>query len=317
MNIIVTGGCGFIGSHIVDELLRRAGKHDNIIIIDNLFSGKEANIAEAEKDERIKFHQLGLVTGGVAVERLFDEYHPDAVFHLAAAAKIPWCSANPEASQAINVGATLHLLELSRKYKVKAFVYSSSSSIYGTVEEQVPIQNNRGPKPISLYGLQKYTSERLCSIYGMNNWLPTMSLRYFNVYGSARQSLDGPYANVMMAFIRDFKEKGKVIIYGTGDQKRDFVHVSDVVEANMLAAGYLLNKQGAFGQALNIGTGVAVSINEIAELFKYPVMYAPRRIEDPPYSCADMTETENVLDFHALVGLKQGIYKLMEDVEGK
>lgn len=306
MVALVSGGCGFIGSHLVDQLIDLGHK---VVVVDNLSTGKIQNL-----NENALFYNIDIRNHDFLKE-LFETQKFDVVFHLAAMAKIPWCTEHPLESHEINVTATLHLLELSRMYGIKAFVYSSSSSVYGEVKTEEPIKETQPIAPISLYGLQKFASEHLCTLYGMFGFVPTVSLRYFNVYGTNRQSPDGPYANVMSAFIRDYKKNGRVTIFGDGKQKRDFVHVLDVARANIQAAEAVMRQDIGWGNVYNVGTGQVQSIQGIAEILGYSFGYGPARQEDPRYSCADMRKTEGdgILKVH--MDLEKGIKILLQSYE--
>lgn len=300
---LVTGGLGFIGSHLVDLLI---GKGHKVIVIDDLSNGTLDNLNK---------EAIPAITSILApdIEDIFKAHKISHIFHLAANARIPECTLNPVDTFKANVLGTLKLLELAKKYKVRSFVYSSSSSVYGTVGYTRPIiEINVRPNPISMYGLQKYQAEQLVTMYASIYDVPTVSLRYFNVYGTKRQRADGAYPNVMSSFIRDYKKFGNVTIYGDGEQKRDFVHVYDVIEANWRASQ---NARKLTGAVVNVGTGTATSINEIAKIFGFPTRYENGRKEDPSYSCASTEYLKEILDMDNFVTLKQGIKLLKESYE--
>jgi len=302
MTSLVTGGAGFIGSHLVDHLIENGHK---VVVLDNLSSGKKSNINP--KAIFCKYDINDQIVRGIFATHKFDY-----VFHLAANAKIPECTEKPMETFETNVLGTLHLLQLSKEYQVKAFIYSSSSSIYGRVSLKRKIREVVPANPISMYGLEKYQAEQLVRIYAPIYGVPTISLRYFNVYGTSRQSADGPYANVFSAFIRDYKKYGKVSIFGDGWQERDFVHVYDVVQANLLAAQFAKKYSG---EVINLGSGNAVSINTIASRLGFPVEYKEARKEDPLYSCAQTQHVEKLLGIKKFIPLEEGIDILLKSYE--
>ncbi len=299
----VTGGAGFIGSHLVDLLVSKGHK---VVIIDNLSSGSQLNV-----HKKAKLCVFDILDKN-AMRALFAQHKPTYVFHLAANAKILECSDKPLETFDVNVVGTLRLLELSKEYKVRSFVYSSSSSVYGEVKEQSPITENQAVDPISMYGMQKLQAEQLVRLYAKLYKLPTVALRYFNVYGSSRQSTDGPYPNVFASFIKDMKTYGKVTIYGDGMQQRDFVHVNDVALANLLAAR---KAQKISGSTINIGTGKATNINTISYMLDFPAIYKEKRKEDPKFSLADNKLSKKLLGMSKYITLKDGIKLLKESYE--
>lgn len=301
---LVTGGAGFIGSNLVDLLVER-GHH--VIVVDDLSYGKKENV---NPKAVLYNHSIN----NPEINNLFETFKIDYIFHLAANAKIPDCTDRPVETFDTNVFGTLRLLQLARKYKVKAFVYSSSSSIYGEVKGAGPIDEKTSANPMSMYGLQKYQSEQLVTLAAKVYGVPAISLRYFNVYGTSRQSAEGAYPNVMSAFIRDNIMKGAVTIYGDGEQKRDFVHVYDVAQANLKAAE-ILSHPCFKGEVINIGTGKATSVNEVAKLLGYPAEHAEARKEDPKYSCANNTKAKKMLGMKHFISLEEGIKILLKSYE--
>lgn len=305
--VLVTGGAGFIGSHLVDALIELGYK---VVVVDNLSNGKKAHVNS-------KAIGITMDIGNAKVRALFAKYKPEYVFHLAANAKISDCTDRPVDTFKVNVLGTLYLLQLAREYEVKGFIYSSSSSVYGEVKVKEPINEETKTKPISIYGLEKLQAEQLVSICASVYKLPTISLRYFNVYGTSRQRPTGAYPNVFSAFIRDNKEKGKVTIYGDGKQERDFIHVYDVAQANIMAMELLRRKHPCFyGEVFNIGTGETNSVKEIArELGIEKIQYKKARKGDPRYSCADVKKAKKVLGFRSGINLIEGIDILLKSYE--
>jgi UDP-glucose 4-epimerase len=294
MKILVTGGAGFIGSHLVDALIEA---DHSVVVVDNLSTGKRENL-----NYKAKFFQVDIANNDLRLDEVFREEGIEFVYHLAAAAKIPWCIKHPFESHKINVNATLKLLELSKEFKVKGFVFSSSSSVYGELPPNIYGKESAPVSPISVYGLQKYTSEQYAKYYAQYLGVPTASLRYFNVYGTSRQSPDGPYPNVFTAFYRDRKEKGTITIYGDGHQMRDFVHVHDVVQANLACL-----KKPLTGDIFNVGTGKSTAIDVIAMYFDCAVNYTEKREGDPLWSGADIAYIDHKLNWKPTIDLKKGL----------
>ena len=290
MKILVTGGAGFIGSHLVDSLVENGYE---VAVIDNLSTGKKENV-----NPKAEFHQLDISRDGGKIDKLFKREKFDYVYHLAAMARIPECLDKPIESFSINTLATLFLLQMSRLYGVQGFVFSSSSAVYGEVLTERPISEDERLQPISLYGLHKLASEQMVLMYHKFYGLKASALRYFNVYGTKRQSAEGAYPNVFSAFGRD-KE---LTIFGDGEQKRDYVHVFDVVRANLA----FIDKP-AWGEVFNVGTGETHTVNEVAGFFSNKkAVHQPARVGDPRYSCADVGRASKELGFKAETTFEKG-----------
>ena len=303
MKCLVTGGAGFIGSHLADSLIEDG--HE-VFIIDNLSNGKRSNV-----NPKAVFHRLDIFADRGKIERLFKKEKFDYVFHLAAMARIPECLDKPIESFHVNVTATLNLLQLARECAVSGFVFSSSSSVYGEVAPIAEDLEKHGHggisedtplKPISLYGLHKLAAEQLVLMYAKFYGLRASALRYFNVYGTSRQNPEGAYPNVFAAFGRDSKH-GEITIFGDGEQRRDYVHVYDVVKANKAFITH-----PAWGQVFNVGTGKTRTVNEIARYFPdaKPVHLAAR-VGDPRFSCAEVSRAKQEIGFEAQVSFEEGI----------
>ncbi len=294
MKVIVTGGAGFIGSHIVDELISRGNE---VHVLDNLSGGKEENI-----NSKATFHKVDV--------RNLEEILPffvgaEAVFHLAALPEVQYSIENPEETNEINIGGTQNVLIASQKAGVKKLIYSSSCAVYGE-QEKLPMVETDLPKPKSPYGLQKYVGEHFCRIWSEIYGVPTVSLRYFNVYGP-RQKSTGAYASVIMRFLKQKKEGGKMTITGDGLQTRDFTHVKDVVNANLKA---LESSKVGKGEVLNIGTGIQKSVLEIAKLIGGEFEFLPPRIE-LLHARADITKAKEFLDWEP----KENFEKSLEELK--
>jgi UDP-glucose 4-epimerase len=245
---VVTGGAGFIGSHLAEELVRRGYR---AIVVDDLSSGKLANI-EPFRDE-IEFVHAS-VTDGTALLKAFDG--ADYVFHLAAIASVPRSIEDPATSLEVSVSGTLNVLLAAIKNGVKKVVLASSSAVYGD-SPGLPKREDMAPCPVSPYALGKLTAENYCSVLGGVYHLPTACLRYFNVYGP-RQDPGSQYAAVIPRFITGVLTGSPPVIFGDGEQTRDFVFVADVVAANLLVA------ESDLCGTFNISGGAAITMNQLA-----------------------------------------------------
>lgn len=303
--ILVTGGAGFIGSHIVDRLLKEGFE---VTVLDNLSNGRRENIAHHEN--RKDFHFIkGDIRDVALVRKLIGDV--DAVLHEAALVSVPRSIENPLLTNEINVIGTLNLLEACRDANVRRFIYASSTAIYGDTEK-LPIHERLTPHPVSPYAVSKLAAENYVKIYHKVYGFNTVCLRYFNVYGS-RQTYNS-YSGVITVFINRLLKNEAPIIYGDGEQTRDFVHVQDVVEANMLA----LTKKTAIGETFNIATGTLTTINQLATMLQQIMnktdlkpVYASPRPGDIKHSYADITKAKKLLQYKPRVSLKDGLVKLV------
>lgn len=298
--VIVTGGAGFIGSHIVDALVERDFA---VHVVDNLSSGTRENV-----NPRATLHVVDMCDAA-ALEEVFVSVGTGeiaAVFHLAALPQVQYSIDHPDETHRVNVGGMINVLMASAKHGVKKLVYSSSTAIYGD-QEVSPIHEELIAHPKSPYALQKYEGELLVRLWSELYSLPAVSLRYFNAYGS-RQSATGAYPSAIMKFL-ELKRAGKPLtIVGTGKQTRDFVHVRDIVRANMLAMD---NTKVTDGDVFNIGSGVAISVNELAALIGGPVEYIAPRVEIE-HSLADFSKARRILGWEPKVRFEEGITELKE-----
>lgn len=248
--VLVTGGAGFIGSHLAGEL----AKENEVIIIDDLSTGTLENIRELIKKENVNFIKGSITDCDILKENFKDI---DFVFHLAALASVPESIKDPMACNSVNINGTLNVLMASRDNRVKKVIYTSSCAVYGD-PEVMPVSETSPLNPKSPYAVAKLTGEYYCNVFRDIFNLPVISLRYFNVYGP-RQNPMSEYAAVVPKFISNVMKDKPPIIYGDGLQTRDFVFVKDVVRANILAA--LSEESGSF----NIGSGISTSIAGLAE----------------------------------------------------
>lgn len=293
MKCLVTGGAGFIGSNLVDALV---GLGFNVHIIDNLSNGKRENI-----HKKATLHVLD-ITDLKAIKPIFKG--AKYVFHLAALPRVQYSIENPSQTNQTNVEGTLNVLISSVDAKVKRVIYSASSSAYGD-QKVMPLKENMTPSPKSPYGLQKYLGELYCRLWYQVYGLPTVSLRYFNVYGP-KYSSEGAYALVIGKFLKQRSAGKALTVTGDGKQTRDFTHVRDVVRANILA---MKSSKVGKGEVLNIGAGNNQTINRVAELVGGPVKYIPSRLE-PKHTLADNSLARRLLGWQPKVKFEEGIAEL-------
>lgn len=305
MKVLVTGGAGFIGSHLVDGLLARG---HSVTVLDDLSSGTMDNLKTHKDKSSFQFIQGDIRDAG-AVKRALAGV--DAVIHEAAMISVPLSVKDPEFARSVNVDGTLTLLKASLGHGVKRFVFASSCAVYGE-QVELPISENAPLQPLSPYASSKLSAEKNCLAFHEREGLETVCLRYFNVYGP-RQTF-GEYAGVMMKFFERLRSDQPPIIYGDGEQTRDFVYVSDVVDATLLA----LKHEGVAGEVINIGTGRGVNINELCEIFLKatgkshfkPIHEAPR-VGDIRHSRADITKARKLLGYGPKISLEEGVGKLL------
>jgi len=309
MKVLVTGGAGFIGSHLVDGLLARG---HSVTVFDNLSSGTMDNLKTHTGKPAYRFIQ-GDIRDAEAVERALAGV--DAVIHEAAMISVPLSVKNPEFARSVNVDGTLTLLKASLGHGVKRFVYVSSCAVYGE-QAELPISENAPLQPLSPYASSKLAAEKNCLAFHEREGLETVCLRYFNVYGPRQTT--GEYAGVMMKFLERLHTDQPPIIYGDGEQTRDFIFVGDVAEATLLA----LERKGVAGEVMNIGTGEATSINKLCEVFLRLVgkselkpIYEVPRGGDIKHSLADITKAKKILSFKPKTSLEEGVKKLWEALE--
>jgi len=279
---IVTGGAGFIGSNLVDKLVDMGIE---VHIIDDLSTGFEKNI-----NPKAIFHKIDIST--LNPDLAWYEFRDtDVVFHLAALARVQPSIENPIPFDNVNVSGTLRMLKLAHNLGVKRFVYSASSSCYGNATK-FPTPEEHSTNPLSPYGLQKYVGEQYCKMFSEVYNLDTVSLRYFNVYGE-RMSLEGAYKLAIPIFADQMLNGKPLTINNDGEQRRDFIYVGDVVNANILAA---TNPEDLKGESFNIGNGNNYSVNELADMFGGEKLYGNKVIE-PFQTLADNSKALLMLDW--------------------
>jgi len=283
---LVTGGAGFIGSNLVDALIEKGW---SVVVIDNLVAGKRENVhPDAE------FHQVD-IRNLEAIVPLFKGI--DYVFHLAALPRVQPSIQNPILFHDVNVNGMLHVLIAARDAGVKKLVYSASSSAYGD-QTQMPLHEEMKPNPMSPYALHKHIGELKAKLFYDVYGVPTVSLRYFNVYGK-RQPIEGAYTLVMGIFTRQRLAGEPLTIVGDGEQRRDYTSVIDIVRANIMAAES--DKVGK-GEVINIGRGNNYSVNEVAEMIGGPTVSLPSRLE-PRETLAHNLRAKELLGWEPTVDL--------------
>jgi UDP-glucose 4-epimerase len=295
--ILVTGGAGFIGSHLVEELL---AQNHQVIVLDNLSTGKVENIKPFLN--KIKFVRKDIRKLGF--EKLFRDV--EYIFHLAANPFVQDSIDHPILTYQINVNGTLNILEMARKFDVKNVIFASASSVYGDVpKNKLPLKETMIPNPKSPYALWKLHCEQLCQFYTKFYSLKTVCLRYFNVFGP-NQYPEPKRAAVVAIFIKKILNDEQPIIYGDGSQSRDFVFVKDVIQANILA---MKAKEGIY----NVGSGNKTTINELVEKINgilgkdIKPIYKKERIGDVLHAFADITKAKRVLGYKPQYKLEEGL----------
>ncbi len=249
MNILVTGGAGFIGSHLVDELINKKNK---VAVIDNLSTGRKDNLSK-----QVDFFKIDIVDKK-NIEKIFNKFKPDVVYHLAAQKDVRYSVKNPDIDAQINILGSLNLIKLSLKYQIKKFIFVSSGGAIYDENENLPFTENSKVKPLSPYGLAKYTIDQYLEIFQNTNNFPFVSLRLANVYGPRQDPLGE--AGVVAIFFNTLKNNKQPHLNGGGKQTRDFVYVKDVVNAL-----WQVSQFPVFG-IYNIGTGIPTSIAELLKL---------------------------------------------------
>lgn len=306
--VLVTGGAGFIGSHLVDRLMSEGF---DVVVLDDFSSGRRENLS-------VHFGKPNfcLVEGDVRdkadVKRALEGV--DVVFHLAAIVSVDFSVKDPLLVNEVNVGGTLNVLRESLKAGVKRFVYASSCAVYGE-PVNLPVNEEHPARPMSPYGVSKIAAEYYCRVFCGVYGLESVCLRFFNVYGS--RQVVGPYSGVIMKFIDRMKRGEEPIIYGDGEQTRDFVFVGDVVDACLRA----MHCKNCVGDVVNVGSGVETSINRLAEVLigvfdvrDVKPVYAKARAGDIGRSYADLSKAEGLLGYKSKTSLKEGLAVLLREL---
>ena len=304
MRYVVTGGAGFIGSNTVEELVRRS---HSVVVLDDLSSGKEDNLAEL----RTKITFIKGSIGDIEVVRKA-MHEAEFVLHLAARTSVPRSVKDPIETNRINIDGALNVLVAARDAKVKRVVFAASSSAYGETPT-LPKVETMQPEPISPYGVTKFVGELYAQTFGRCYGMENVSLRYFNIFGP-RQDPSSPYSGVLAKFCTAYLEESQPVIFGDGEQTRDFTYVENAVQANLLAC----EAPNVSGKVFNIGTGARFSLNQTVELLskisgkQLQVKYDLPRDGDIRDSLADITLARQFLGYHPQVGFEEGLGRTFE-----
>jgi nucleoside-diphosphate-sugar epimerase len=304
MRYVVTGGAGFIGSNTVDELVKRG---HSVVVLDDLSAGKEENLAEVR-------NKITLMKGSITdIEFVRKAMHEaEYVLHLAARTSVPRSVKDPIESNRINIDGTLNVLVAARDAKVKRIVFAASSSAYGETPTLPKVETMR-PMPISPYGVTKFVGELYLQTFGRCYGLENVCLRYFNVFGP-RQDPGSPYSGVLAKFCTAFLEETQPLIFGDGQQTRDFTYVDNAVQANLLAC----EAPNVSGKVFNVGVGGRISLNQVVELLAkisgrhLEVKYDPARDGDIRDSQADIAQARELLGYDPQVDFEEGLRRTFE-----
>jgi nucleoside-diphosphate-sugar epimerase len=312
MRYLVTGGAGFIGSNIVDELVRRGHQ---VTVLDDLSAGKESNLADVRGKIDLR---IGSITDLADVQSAC--HGADYVIHLAARTSVPRSVQNPVETNHVNIDGTLNVLVAARDAKVRRFVYAASSSAYGETPA-LPKTEAMQPNPISPYGITKYVGELYAGVFGRVYGLENVCVRYFNVFGP-RQDPTSQYSGVLSRFMLAVIEGQPLVVYGDGEQSRDFTFIENIVNETLRAC----EAKGASGMVFNGGTGARITLNQVLKLLekatgkKIQAKYDPPRTGDIRDSQADVSLARKVLGYEPRVHFEEGLQRTWEwykDVYGK
>jgi nucleoside-diphosphate-sugar epimerase len=301
MRYLVTGGAGFIGSNIVDELVQRG--HE-AVVLDDLSAGKESNLADVRGKIDLR---IGSVTDLAAVQSAC--HGADYVIHLAARTSVPRSVENPIETNRVNTDGTLNVLVAARDAKVRRFVYAASSSAYGETPT-LPKTEAMRPDPISPYGITKYVGELYAQVFGRAYGLENVCVRYFNVFGP-RQDPTSQYSGVLSRFMLAVIEGRPPVVYGDGEQSRDFTFIENIVDETLRAC----EAKGASGMVFNGGTGARITLNQVLKLLekitdkKIQAKYEPPRTGDIRDSQADVSLARKVLGYEPRVHFEVGLQR--------
>ena len=304
MRYLVTGGAGFIGSNTVDEIVRRG---HSVVVLDDLSSGKEDNLADIRN--KITFMK-GSITDIEVVRKAMHE--ADCVLHLAARTSVPRSVKDPLETNKINIDGTLNVLVAARDARVKRMVFAASSSAYGETPTLPKVETMQA-QPISPYGVTKLVGELYLQTFGRCYGLENVSLRYFNIFGP-RQDPSSPYSGVLAKYCTAFLEDTPPVVFGDGEQTRDFTYVENAVQANLLAC----EAPNVSGKVFNVGTGGRTSLNQVlttlAEISgkRLEAKYDPPREGDIRDSQADISHAREYLGYDPQVQFAEGLRKTFE-----
>lgn len=307
--ILVTGCAGFIGSNFVRDFKKQFPKI-NIVGIDDFSTGRRSAL-----DKAIIFYE-GSILDEKLLEKIFRTHKPEYVFHFAALPRVSYSLERPHKTTLVNITGTVALLEKAAKYKVKRFIFSSSSSVYGGAKKLPTKESENIPNPKSPYGLQKYACEPFCKMFGDLFGLDTVCLRYFNVFGPGQYG-DSPYSTVISAWLESlyFPKKKKAFLEGDGTQSRDFCYVDNVVQANILA---MKAKKNFNGEVFNVAHGERTIVNEVKRLIekytgkKLQLEKRPARAGDVRHTQADISKARKLLGYQPKIKFEEGLKKTIQ-----
>lgn len=300
--VLVTGGAGFIGSHITQRLLSNGAR---VRVLDNLSTGHRENLEEISGGRDLDFVE-GSIIDAAALKRALDGV--ELVYHQAAIPSVPRSVANPLETHDACVNGTFMVLDAARQSGVRRVVYAASSSAYGD-QPTLPKEEEMRPDPLSPYAVAKLTGEYYCQVFTRAYGLETVALRYFNVFGP-RQDPSSQYSGVISRFIFSLMRGERPVIYGDGEQSRDFTYIDNVVQANMLAG----ETTKGIGQVMNVANGQRITLNELLDTLKeitartnVQAEYRESRAGDVRHSLADITRARQMLGYEPGVELKEGL----------
>ena len=300
MKTVVTGGAGFIGSNLVDQLVRKGHK---IVVLDNFSTGRRSNLAQHKKNN------VKIVKTDISKDQKLDKYFKDAsyVFHLAGLADIIPSITNPNDYFQANVKGTLNVLEAAKKIRIKKLIYAASASCYG-IPKKFPTNENSKVDPQYPYALSKYLGEQLVIHWAKVYKMPNLSLRFFNAYGP-RSRTSGAYGAVFGVFLAQKLAKKPLTVVGDGRQTRDFVHVKDLVSAILKAAS-----SNQIGEIYNVASGKETSVNKLAKLISGKKINIPKRPGEPNRSLANITKIRKDLNWYPKIKIEDGIKDLLNNI---
>ena len=300
---LVTGGAGFIGSHLVEALVARG---ERVRVLDDLSSGRRENLSTVIGDVELL---IGDVADPDAVDRAMDGC--EIVFHLAAIASVQASIENPRHAHRVNVDGTLNILEAARQAGARRVVFASSAAYYGD-HTTLPLAEDLPPRPLSPYAAHKATGEMYCTAFHASYGLPTVALRFFNVYGP-RQDPTSPYSGVISIFASRMRRGNPPVIYGDGEQTRDFVYVEDLIRALLLAC----EREAAVGEVFNLASATQASILQLTTILNevlgtdIPPRFGPARTGEVRFSEGNVRRAQEAMGWKAAIPMREGLSRMI------